>query len=161
VAVYDDDDMVDSALLRMPATGYVQASDERFRRTFDHIVTALDRGHGLFARYTLDFDDLPGKEGAFDLCAFWVVECEALAGNLVAARRRFQDILERANDVGLFAEETDPKTLRFLGNFPQGFAHIGLINAALTLAACQPGSGTAEPWGHEEAPTGDEARRGT
>jgi GH15 family glucan-1,4-alpha-glucosidase len=82
----------------------------------------------LLYRYELQ----PG-EGAFGVCGFWAVEHLAMAGTLAEAHRHFDELLHRANDLGLFAEEIDPQTGEDLGNFPQGFTHIGLISAALTL----------------------------
>ncbi len=132
-----DDPRPDAALLRLAIVGYSDPRDPRFRRTFRHVVDGLGCGHGLLRRYPDGFDGLEGSEGAFDLCGFWAVECDALAGELDAAEERFEALLELSNDVGLYAEQTDPETLRFLGNTPQAFTHIGLINAALTLRACR------------------------
>jgi GH15 family glucan-1,4-alpha-glucosidase len=88
-------------------------------------------------RYRADTaDGLPAGEGAFGLCSFWAVECLARGGDLEAARAAFEDLLGYANDVGLYAEEIDPESGAALGNFPQAFTHVGLINAALTLAEC-------------------------
>jgi GH15 family glucan-1,4-alpha-glucosidase len=90
---------------------------------------------GLIYRYESDTDDgLPPGEVAFGICSFWAVECVARGGDVEGAKRAFDRVLSYANDVGLFAEEIDPETGAALGNFPQAFTHIGLINAALTLA---------------------------
>jgi GH15 family glucan-1,4-alpha-glucosidase len=90
---------------------------------------------GLLYRYETGTDDgLPPGEGAFGICSFWAVECVARGGNLKGATRAFERLLSYANDVGLFAEEVDLDTGAALGNFPQAFTHIGLINAALALA---------------------------
>ncbi len=161
VGTYDET-LVDTSLLRIPTTGYVKATDDRFRRTYDHILSSLDAGRGLLYRYSKEFDDLPGREGAFDLCAFWAVECKALAGRVDEAREHFEQLLHQANDLGLYSEEMDPETGAFLGNFPQAFTHIGLINAAVTIEACRPGGESDEwsPWEHASAPEGEEARRG-
>jgi GH15 family glucan-1,4-alpha-glucosidase len=100
---------------------------------------------GLVYRYETGTDDgLPPGEGAFGICSFWAVECVARGGNVGAATRTFEQLLAYANDVGLFAEEVDPDTGAALGNFPQAFTHIGLINAALTLAGYQEGNAAAE-----------------
>lgn len=132
-----EDKLLDSALLLLAEAGYIGAMDERYKATAEMILERLDAGDGLLYRYAHDFDDLPGAEGTFILCAFWAVEALALVGDLEAARARFDRLLEHANDVGLYAEEIHPRTHAFLGNFPQAFTHIGLINAALTLRAAE------------------------
>ncbi len=100
---------------------------------------AIDRqlGHGaLLRRYADTTDDgLAPGEGAFGICGFWAVEYLARAGRVDEAERRFAELLGCANDVGLFAEEVDPSDGSALGNTPQPFTHIGLINAALALSA--------------------------
>ena len=129
--------LLDSALLLLAEAGYIGAMDERYEATAGLILKHLDAGDGLLYRYAHDFDDLPGSEGTFILCAFWAVEALALLGDVEEARARFDRLLEHANDVGLYAEEIHPRTHAFLGNFPQAFTHIGLINAALTLRAAE------------------------
>ena len=78
-------------------------------------------------------DGLPAGEGTFGICSFWAVECQARAGDVAGAYRNFEELLSYGNDVGLFAEEIAPDGAA-LGNFPQALTHIGLINAAITLA---------------------------
>ncbi|MFD8035297.1 glycoside hydrolase family 15 protein [Streptomyces sp. NPDC059717] len=78
-------------------------------------------------------DDIEEAEGAFLLCTFWLAHALALTGHIVRARQVFQAALVHANDVGLLAEETDPATGEALGNYPQAFSHIGLINAARAI----------------------------
>jgi GH15 family glucan-1,4-alpha-glucosidase len=99
--------------------------------------------NGLLYRYLDEDDGLPGAEGAFGICGFWGVEARALEGDVAAARSDFERLLSFGNDVGLFAEEIDPEDGAALGNFPQAFTHVGLINAAVTLARLQ-GEGTAQ-----------------
>jgi GH15 family glucan-1,4-alpha-glucosidase len=133
---YDGDEM-DASLLTLPLYGYVEGAHPRMRSTCARIHEKLARG-GLVYRYETGTDDgLPPGEGAFGICSFWAVECVARGGSLGAATRAFERLLSYANDVGLFAEEVDPDTGAALGNFPQAFTHIGLINAALTLAECR------------------------
>jgi GH15 family glucan-1,4-alpha-glucosidase len=128
-----DGDELDASLLTMPSYGYVDGDDPRMRATCTRIRERLGRGP-LIYRY-LDTDDgLPPGEGAFGICAFWAVECLARGGELAAATETFERLLGYANDLGLYAEEIDPDTGAALGNFPQAFTHVGLINAALQLA---------------------------
>jgi GH15 family glucan-1,4-alpha-glucosidase len=134
-----DGDEVDASLLVIPLYGYRGAADARMATTTQRIQQQLGRDH-LIYRYRQDTGDgLPPGEGAFGICSFWAVECLALGGALPQAEIAFEALLGYANDVGLLAEEIDPASGALLGNFPQAFTHVGLINAALTLAACQDG----------------------
>ena len=129
-----DGEEMDASLLTLPLYGYVEGEHPRMRSTCARIHEKLARDE-LVYRYETETDDgLPPGEGAFGLCSFWAVECVARGGNVEGAARTFERLLAHANDVGLFAEEIDPDTGAALGNFPQAFTHIGLINAALTLA---------------------------
>jgi GH15 family glucan-1,4-alpha-glucosidase len=129
-----DGDEMDASLLTLPLYGYIEGKHPRMRSTCARIHEKLARG-GLVYRYETGTDDgLPPGEGAFGICSFWAVECVARGGNVEAATRTFEHLLAYANDVGLFAEEIDFETGAALGNFPQAFTHIGLINAVLTLA---------------------------
>jgi GH15 family glucan-1,4-alpha-glucosidase len=125
---------MDASLLTLPHYGYVEGTHPRMRSTCASIHEKL-ASDGLIYRYETGTDDgLPPGEGAFGICSFWAVECVARGGDVEGAKRAFDRVLSHANDVGLFAEEIDPETGAALGNFPQAFTHIGLINAALTLA---------------------------
>jgi GH15 family glucan-1,4-alpha-glucosidase len=108
------------------------------RATCRRIHERLGAGPLLY-RYRHD-DGLAGGEGAFGLCSFWGVECRAQGGDLEGAEAAFHAMLAYANDLGLFAEEIDPASGAALGNFPQAFTHVGLINAALTLDECRRGA---------------------
>jgi GH15 family glucan-1,4-alpha-glucosidase len=122
---------VDASLLLLPWYGYADAGSPRMRSTFDRIRRELGRGGALFKRY--EGPQTEG-EGAFGICSFWAAEYLALGGgSLDEASAAFEDALRYANDVGLFAEEIEPKSGEALGNFPQGFTHLGVVNAALTL----------------------------
>ena len=122
----------------MPIVGFLPADDPRMRATIDAIADRLTDEHGFVFRYLND-DGLPGGEGTFGICTFWLAECLALAGEVDRARVLFDRMAGCANDVGLLAEEVDPATGELLGNFPQAFTHIGLIHAALAIAeACTP-----------------------
>jgi GH15 family glucan-1,4-alpha-glucosidase len=139
-----DGDEMDASLLTLPLYGYIEGTHPRMRSTCARIHEKLARD-GLVYRYETGTDDgLPPGEGAFGICSFWAVECVARGGNVGAAARSFEQLLTYANDVGLFAEEIDPDTGAALGNFPQAFTHIGLINAALTLAGYQERNAAAE-----------------
>ncbi len=134
--VFDGDEIGASALV-LPMYGYIEANAPRMRSTFAAVERRLGRG-ALVYRYLGDTDDgMPPGEGAFGMCSFWAAECAALMGDLQQANERFAELLGYANDVGLFAEEIAPATGAALGNFPQGFSHVGLINAALTIAECE------------------------
>lgn len=124
---------VDGSLLLLPYYGY-GPSIERTRRTYYRLRERLGVDE-LFYRYRPDYDDgLPPGEGTFAACAFWAVECRALHGEVSAARADFERLLARANDVGLYGEEIDAASGATLGNFPQAYTHVSLINAALSLS---------------------------
>jgi GH15 family glucan-1,4-alpha-glucosidase len=128
-----DGDGVDASLLLFGVYGYCDKQSPRLASTFARIDRELGR-NGLLYRYPPGSDGLPGGESAFGLCSFWAVEVLARMGELAPAAERFDHLLGFANDVGLYAEEIDPASGAFLGNFPQAFSHVGLINAALTLS---------------------------
>ena len=132
-------DTVDASLLVLPLYRYVPATAPRMRSTLAHVLATLGRGEALLYRYlTHRLDDgLPPGEGCFGIASFMAVDCLARAGEVEHAARRFERLLAYANDVGLYAEEIDPETGAALGNFPQAFTHVGLINAAFTLAAAR------------------------
>jgi GH15 family glucan-1,4-alpha-glucosidase len=139
-----DGDEMDASLLTLPLYGYIEGTHPRMRSTCARIHEKLAHD-GLVYRYETGTDDgLPPGEGAFGICSFWAVECVARGGNVGAAARTFEQLLAYANYVGLFAEEVDPDSGAALGNFPQAFTHIGLINAALTLAGYQERNAAAE-----------------
>jgi alpha,alpha-trehalase len=128
-----DSDELDASALLMPIVGFLPASDERMRATIEAVATDLTEG-GLVLRYLnapgLNADGLRGEEGTFAICSFWLVQCLALAGEVERAEQLFDRLASYANDLGLLAEEVDPETGELLGNYPQAFSHIGLINAA-------------------------------
>ena len=123
---------LDAALLLMPRSGFVDWDDPRMIRTADAIHERLCRG-GLIVRY-VDDDGLEGTEGAFLPCAFWLAECLVRQGRRAEADRVFSDAIGTANDVGLFAEQFDPKWRLALGNFPQGLTHLSHMSAAMALS---------------------------
>jgi len=111
----------------------VRADDPRMLATIEAVARELSDDSGLVYRYRVqsEVDGLQGQpEGAFLICTFWLVRCLALAGQLDRARELYERAAAYANDLGLLAEQADPQTGALLGNFPQAFSHIGLINAA-------------------------------
>lgn len=124
----------DASLLVMPHLGFLPAADPRVSGTIMAIRKELSVD-GLLLRYKEDAaqDGLPPGEGAFLMCTFWMADNLALLGDMVAARDLFERLLALRNDVGLISEQYDPKRGRMLGNFPQAFSHVALINTALNL----------------------------
>jgi len=124
---------LDASLLLLPLYGYTEATAPRMESTFTRIHEELAQ-EGLLYRYPHGTDDgLSSEEGAFGICSFWDEEMFARLGRLDEARENLDKTISYANDLGLFAEEIDPDTGAFLGNFPQASTHVGLINAVLTL----------------------------
>lgn len=129
---------LDASVLRLPMLGVIDANDPRMRSTVTQVECRLMR-NGLVYRY-LDADDgLPGGEGTFAMCTFWLANNYVMHGRLADAEALVRHVLSLANDLGLFAEEIDPVTGEQLGNFPQAFTHIALINSAVRLGAAKEG----------------------
>jgi GH15 family glucan-1,4-alpha-glucosidase len=128
---------LDASLLLIPHVGFLPANHPRVLGT----VAAIERElmhEGLVQRYpTRGQDGLPPGEGVFLACSFWLADCYALMGRMRDARELYERLLELRNDVGLLAEEYDPIARRQLGNFPQAFSHVGLINTAFNLTAAE------------------------
>lgn len=139
---------VDATLLLMPLYGFLPPTDARVHRTLERVRRELSEGRFL-RRYRTD-DGIGSEEGAFVLCGFWLAEAMALAGRLDEALQVFHDHVNAANHVGLLSEEIDPSTGAFLGNFPQAFSHLGLIQGAarLDLALRQRDEGNERPPRH-------------
>jgi GH15 family glucan-1,4-alpha-glucosidase len=129
-------DELDASNLMMPIVGFLPASDARMRATIDATEERLTDGRGLVFRYRTE-DGLGGSEGTFLLCTFWLAQALAMAGEADRARAVFERAIAFANDVGLLAEEVDEETGELLGNFPQAFSHIGLINAAWAITEAE------------------------
>ncbi|EFL31217.1 glycosyl hydrolase [Streptomyces viridochromogenes DSM 40736] len=127
---------LDAALLLIPRLGFLPPDDPRVVGTIDAVREELDHG-GFLRRYSTDgsggVDGLPGSEGTFLVCSFWLADALHLTGRTKEARDLFERLVGLANDVGLLSEEYDPVSGRQLGNFPQAFSHIGLVNTALAL----------------------------
>jgi GH15 family glucan-1,4-alpha-glucosidase len=127
---------LDASLLLLPLVGFLPPQDPRIKGTVAAIEKNLMQG-GLVARYntTSSVDGLTGNEGSFLACSFWMVDNYVLQGRIDEARSLFQHLLSLRNDVGLLAEEYDAKENRQLGNFPQAFSHLALVNSAHNLGA--------------------------
>jgi GH15 family glucan-1,4-alpha-glucosidase len=128
-------DALDASLLMMPLVGFLPATDERVRGTIKAIERELMRD-GFVLRYRPEeerVDGLPGGEGVFLPCSFWFANCLHLIGRKAEARELFERLLGLRNDLGLLSEEYDPIARRQLGNFPQAFTHVALVNTARTL----------------------------
>lgn len=133
---------LDASLLLIPRVGFLPGDDPRVVGTVDAVRAELCKD-GLVRRYSTDgsaADGLPGSEGAFLVCSFWLVDALKLTGRTEEACALFERLVGLGNDVGLLAEEYDPARGRALGNFPQAFSHIGLVNSALALF-CAEGAG--------------------
>ncbi|HVW73509.1 MAG TPA: glycoside hydrolase family 15 protein [Rhizomicrobium sp.] len=131
---YYGSESMDASLLLLPLVGFLPPSDPRIRKTVRQIEKRLIL-KGLVQRYETGtgVDGLPPGEGAFLACSFWLADNYALVGRHKDAIRLFNRLRRLANDVGLYAEEYDPDARRMLGNFPQAFSHVALINTALGL----------------------------
>ena len=132
---------LDASLLRIPLVGFLPPEDPRVRGTVEAIQAELLRD-GFVLRYSTDasVDGLPPGEGAFLPCTFWLVDNLALQGRLDEASELFERLLALRNDVGLLSEEYDPEARRLVGNFPQAFTHVGLVNSARNLARARAGA---------------------
>lgn len=126
----------DASVLTLPLRKVVPALHPRMVSTTSSIVRRLGAGNGLLYRYLpkQSPDGLPGHEGAFLLCSFWLVDNFTLQGRLDEAHALYDSLCARANAVGLLPEQIDPPTGAFLGNFPQAFSHVGVIQSGVRLA---------------------------
>ncbi|WP_353827529.1 glycoside hydrolase family 15 protein [Agromyces sp. SYSU T0242] len=132
-------DDLDASALMLPLVGFLPADDARVRSTVDAVRAGLVDDHGLVRRYDSgrSVDRLDGHEGSFLLCTFWLARVLAEGDRLDEAREVFERAIAFVNDVGLLAEEVDPSTGELLGNFPQAFSHVGLVNAAWSIAQAE------------------------
>ena len=129
---------LDASVLMIPLVGFLPADDPRVVSTVEAIQREL-MVDGFVLRYenSSGVDGLPGTEGAFLPCTFWLADCLAQMGRVEEATSIFNRLVGLANDVGLLSEEYDPRRRSLIGNFPQAFTHVGLINTARHLAEAQ------------------------
>ncbi len=147
---------LDASLLLLPAIGFLPPDDPRILGT----IAAVERElleDGLVRRYRTEAqcDGLPGSEGVFLACSFWLADAWAMTGRRSEARALFERLLDLRNDLGLLSEEYDPRARRMLGNFPQAFSHVALVNTAYRLA----GDGAAPGADAAHAGPADASRR--
>jgi alpha,alpha-trehalase len=140
-AYLDGGGVLDASLLALPLRQVVPATHPRMVATTDAIAQRLSAGDGLLYRYLHDEtpDGIPGDEGAFVLCSFWLVDNLALQGRLDEAEELYASLCRRASPVGLLSEQIDPTTGGFVGNFPQAFSHIGVIASGVNLSRARQG----------------------
>ncbi len=133
---YYGSDQLDASLLMIPLVGFLPAHDPRVRGTIEAIERELVDG-GFVLRYrtadTGDVDGLTGREGAFLACSFWLADCLSMLGRDHDARQLLDRLMGLRNDLGLLSEEYDPVAGRLVGNFPQAFSHVSLVNSAAKL----------------------------
>lgn len=127
---------LDASALLLAIVGFLPADDARMRSTIDAVEARLTDARGLVYRYR-SADGFPGEEGSFLLCTFWLSHALALAGRTARAREVFECAAAFATDLGLMSEEVAPESGELLGNFPQAFSHIGLVNAAWAISVAE------------------------
>ncbi len=130
---YDSKEL-DASLLMIPLVGFLPAKDPRVRGTVKAIQNDLTQD-GFVARYSLNstLGGLPPGQGVFLPCSFWLVDNLLALGRREEAESLFHRLIESANELGLFSEEYDPQAGRMLGNFPQAFTHVAMVNSAFNL----------------------------
>jgi GH15 family glucan-1,4-alpha-glucosidase len=143
---------LDASLLLIPQVGFLPPDDPRVRGT----IAAIERelvADGLVLRYSTEtgVDALPAGEGAFLPCSFWLADCYALTGRREESEALFERLLALRNDVGLLAEEYDPRSRRMLGNFPQALTHMALVNTARLLSISESAAKSAARHGERPA----------
>jgi len=127
-----DSTSLDASNLLLPLVGFIAPDDPRMRSTVDCIIKRLTDENGFVYRYHSN-DGLPGSEGTFTICTFWLVDNLAMQGRVDEARSLFERLLSYAGQLGLFSEEVGNVGAKALGNYPQAFTHIALINSAYNL----------------------------
>jgi alpha,alpha-trehalase len=133
--VFGSDDL-DASGLMLGITGFLSPDDPRLRATINATAEQLTDERGMVYRYR-SRDGLAGQEGTFLLCTFWLATAQALIGDVDAAMATFERAIGTMNDVGLLPEEVDSVSGEMIGNFPQAFSHVGLVNAAWAISQAQ------------------------
>jgi len=136
-------DVLDASALMLPIVDFLPADDPRMLKTMDAIERHLTDARGFVYRYR-NGDGLSGDEGGFLICTFWLAQARALAGQVQRARAIFERAADCANDLGLLSEEVDPGSGELIGNFPQAFSHIGLVNAAYAIQQAERRAASAD-----------------
>lgn len=128
-------EFVDASALRIPLVGFLPAADDRMKGTVAEIEKKL-LVNGYIHRYeaSSEVDGLPPGEGAFLMCTLWYADVLHMMGRKKDARKVFEQVLRISNDLGLLSEMYDPRKKRMIGNFPQAFSHVGIVNTALRLS---------------------------
>lgn len=137
-----EEENLDAANLLLPVFGFIDGRDPRMESTINQTLKYLVK-NGLCYRYLNAPEGIKGQESTFVLCTFWLINALILAGRLEEAQQWFETLLAKSTPLGLFAEEIDAETGAHLGNFPQAFSHIGVINVAVSLAHAKQ-TGTVE-----------------
>jgi GH15 family glucan-1,4-alpha-glucosidase len=135
IQAFGSDDL-DASNLLLAITGFLPGDDPRMKATIDATAERLTDERGLVWRYRAA-DGLEGEEGTFLLCTFWLAQAQAMAGEIAEARATFERAAAYANDLGLLAEEVDASGAEMIGNYPQAFSHIGLVNAAWAITEAE------------------------
>ncbi len=136
VQTYDGETTLDATGLLLPVVGFLPFDDERVQGTIRAVEERLLEGEVFVRRYDGD-DGLPGDEGAFVLCTCWLIDALTLSGRVEEVRDRLESLIEYVNPLGLVSEELDAADGSYLGNYPQAFSHIGIINSSLYISAAQ------------------------
>ena len=131
--------VLDAANLVLPLIGFIEADDPRMLETIRATERELTSDQGFVFRYRGFDDGLAGDEGTFNICTFWLCDNLIMLGEVDKAEALFEKLLGHANDLGLMSEELDSETGRMLGNFPQAFSHLAIINTAVQLKRARDG----------------------
>lgn len=131
---YDTDSALDATALLIPIYDFLPADDDRVQATIDTVIEEMATDDGLVFRF-VDSEARPDEPTAFVLCSFWLIDALVLSGRVEEAEEIFANVLEYASPLGLLSEMIDPDTGELLGNYPQAFSHIGLLNSAIYLAS--------------------------